>query len=241
MWEDTMIRIAIVEDDIIYMNQLTEYINRYEEENDEKFDVKKFWDGDDIVYEYKAVYDIIFMDIQMKIMDGMKAAQNIRKMDDNCILIFITNMAQYAIQGYSVNAMDFVLKPISYFAFSEELAKAVRRMKERAVAHIMIKQESGMIRLDVLQVTYVESHGHKILIHTPNAIYKTIATMKNMEAQLSVYKFSRCNNCYLVNLRHVESVHQNIVTLAGEKLQISRPKKKAFMNALTDFVGGEII
>jgi len=236
-----MIRIAIVEDELKFMQQLIAYVKRYIIENDEKIDIKIFSDGDEIVSEYKAVYDIIFMDIQMKVMDGMKAAKNIRKMDENVILIFITNMAQYAIQGYSVNAMDFVLKPVSYFAFSEELAKAIRRLKERTSAHITIKQEGGMIRLDVLKITYIESQGHRILIHTKNGNYDILSTIKSMEEQLTEFNFSRCNNCYLVNLRHVESVQQYIVTVAGEKLQISRPRKKIFMDALTDFVGGEFI
>ncbi len=236
-----MINIAIVEDDGKYMQQLCEFVKQYTEENKEIINIETFLDGDDIVYEYKAVYDIIFMDIQMKIMDGMKAAQNIRKMDENVILIFITNMAQYAIQGYSVNAMDFVLKPVSYFAFSEELAKAIRRLKERTRAYLMIKQEAGMLRLDVSQITYIESQGHKIFIHTEKGIYKMIETMKNMEQQLVKHRFSRCNNCYLVNLKYVENIQQNMVTVAGEKLQISRSRKKGFMDDITDFVGGEVI
>ncbi len=236
-----MVRIAIVEDDAKYMQQLCGFVKRYAGENDEIIDIKTFSDGDDIVYEYKAVYDIIFLDIQMKRMDGMKAAQNIRKMDETVIIIFITNMAQYAIQGYSVNAMDFVLKPVTYFAFSEELAKAIRRLKERTRAYLTIKQEAGMLRLDVTQITYIESQGHKILIHTEADVYSMVETMKNMEQQLMKYKFSRCNNCYLVNLRYIESVQQSLVTVAGEKLQISRPRKKAFMDDITDFVGGEVI
>jgi Response regulator of the LytR/AlgR family len=234
-----MIRIAIVEDDLRCMKQFCGYVKRYVEENKENIDIKTFQDGDDIVYEYKAIYDIIFMDIQMKVMDGMKAAQSIRKMDDNVILIFITNMAQYAIQGYSVNAMDFVLKPVSYFAFSEQLSKAIRRLKKKTRAYITIKQEGGIIRLDVTQITYIESQGHKILIHTENDIFITIGTMKNFEQQLMQHGYSRCNNCYLVNLKYVESIQQNMVTVAKEQLQISRPRKKAFMEELADFVGGE--
>ncbi|HWT73424.1 MAG TPA: LytTR family DNA-binding domain-containing protein [Mobilitalea sp.] len=236
-----MICIAIVEDDEKYLQQLCGFVKRYAEENKEVVDIKTFSDGDNIVYEYKAVYDIIFLDIQMKIMDGMKAAQNIRKMDENVILIFITNMAQYAIQGYSVNAMDFVLKPASYFAFSEELAKAIRRLKERTRAYLTVKQEAGLLRLDVTHITYIESQGHKILVHTENDTYTMVDTMKNMEQQMAKHRFSRCNNCYLVNLRYVERVQQNIVTVAGEELQISRPRKKAFMDDITDFVGGEVI
>lgn len=236
-----MIHIAIVEDDVKYMQLLDGYVKRYSEENGEDFDIRTFTDGDGIVDDYKAVYDIIFMDIQMKILDGMKAAQLIRKMDESVILIFITNMAQYAIQGYSVNAMDFVLKPVNYNAFSEELSKAVRRLKERTNAHLTIKQEEGMIRLDVNAVTYIECQGHKIMIHAKSGTYNTLGTMKELEQQMLKYKFSRCNNCYLVNLRHVERIQQNIVTVAGEKLQISRPRKKVFMDALADYVGGEVI
>ncbi|MFT4145675.1 MAG: LytTR family DNA-binding domain-containing protein [Mobilitalea sp.] len=233
-----MFKVAIVEDDIKYIRQLSEYIRRYAAENQENIEIKIFTDGIDIADDYKADYDVIFMDIQMKIMDGMKAAQNIRKMDENVILIFITNMAQYAIQGYSVNAMDFVLKPLSYFAFAQELAKAIRRLKERTQAYLTIKQETGMIRLEVTQIIYIESLGHKILIHVKNKAYESIGTMKSMEQQMTKYKFFRCNSGYIVNLRYVESVEQNIVTVFGHKLQISRPRKKYFMDALTDYVGG---
>lgn len=136
--------------------------------------------------------------------------------------------------------MDFVLKPLSYFAFAEELAKAIRRLKERTKVYLTIKQETGMVRLDISQITYIESQGHKILIHLKNNSYESIGTMKNMEQQMIKYKFFRCNSGYIVNLRHVESVEQNIATVFGQKLQISRPRKRLFMDALTDYVGGEV-
>jgi DNA-binding LytR/AlgR family response regulator len=236
-----MIHVAIVEDDIKYIQLLSGYIDRFSQEKNEKIEIATFMDGDDIVYEYKANYDIIFMDIQMKHMDGLKTAKNIRKVDRDVILIFITNMAQYAIQGYSVNAMDYVLKPVSYFAFSEELDKAIRKLNESVSAFVAIKQEGGFLRLDVKKIVYIESQGHTILIHTENYDYKTIGTMKNYEQQLLNQQFTRCNNCYLINLRYVESVQQSSVTVAGRTLQISRPRKKCFMDALTDYVGGEFI
>jgi len=236
-----MVRIAIVEDDVDYRGQLSAYLERYSEEKKEKLNIKTFHDGDAIVSGYKPDFDIIFMDIQMKIMDGMKAAQCIREMDENVIIIFITNMAQYAIQGYSVNAINFILKPVSYLTFSEELSKAIRRLKERVKASLIIKKKEGLVRLDISHITYIESQGHKILIHSDQGVIETIETMKNLELQLLKYKFYRCNNCYLVNLRFVESIQHNIVTVAGETLQISRPRKKAFMEALTDYMGDEMI
>ena len=122
-----MIRLALVEDDELYRSQLREYIDKYSAVSGEKFTVTEFSDGDEIALGYKAVYDIILMDIEMKFMDGMMAAEEIRKVDTEVIIIFITNSPQYAIKGYAVDALDYVLKPVSYYAFSQRLRRAVER------------------------------------------------------------------------------------------------------------------
>ena len=88
------------------------------------------------------------LDIQLVVMDGMETAKKIRKLDENVILIFITNMAQYAIQGYEVNALDYVLKPVSYFAFSQELDKAVKKIKLRKGNSLLLLQDKGVVRLN---------------------------------------------------------------------------------------------
>ena len=101
-----MIHLAIVEDEQLYIDQLTEYIHRYEAEKKLKFKISVFSDGAEIVEDYKGVYDIIFLDIQMKFMNGMDAAEKIRELDPNVVIIFITNMTQYAVRGYEVDALD---------------------------------------------------------------------------------------------------------------------------------------
>ena len=126
-----MIRIAIVEDDRVYAGTLQEYLCRYEKESGEIIQSTLFEDGEDIAVGYRAEYDIILMDIEMQFMDGMSAAETIRKVDEEVTIIFITNMAQYAIRGYSVNALDYVLKPVSYFAFSQRLDRAVSRLRKK--------------------------------------------------------------------------------------------------------------
>ena len=119
-----MIRIAIVEDEPAVRDQLVDYLRRYERQFGKMFELTTFADGDEIVSDYRAVYDIILLDIQMRRMDGMAAAEAIRKVDRDVILIFITNMTQFAIRGYAVDALDYVLKPVPYFAFSRQLQKA---------------------------------------------------------------------------------------------------------------------
>jgi DNA-binding LytR/AlgR family response regulator len=203
------------------------------------FELSSFFDGYDVVEKYQASYDIIFLDIQMKTMDGMKTAQKIRERDENVLIIFVTNMAQYAVRGYAVNALDYLLKPVNYFTFSQALDKACKRLKEKGSHYISIAQEGGMVRLDVAQISYLESNGHTMIVHAESGIYTFRATMKEMEQKLIEDDFVRCNSGYLINLAHVQQVRQNIVIVSGEELQISRPKKKAFMEALTDYLGGK--
>ena len=138
-----MIRIAIVEDDRVCAGTLQEYLCRYEKESGEMIQSTLFEDGEDIAVGYRAEYDIILMDIEMQFMDGMSAAEAIRKVDEEVTIIFITNMAQYAIRGYSVNALDYVLKPVSYFAFSQRLDRAVSRLRKKEKHYVVIKFRGG--------------------------------------------------------------------------------------------------
>lgn len=233
-----MIRIALVEDEVKVQEQLAKYIHRYAKENNERFDITIFSDGDEIASDYKANYDIILLDVQMPRLDGMSAAELIRTMDKEVILIFITNMANFAIRGYAVDAMDFVLKPVPYFAFSQELNKAIARLRMREKSYVVLPIEGGFVRLCVSDIHYVESYGHRLMIHTSMGEYSVADTMKNMGQQLAQHNFFRCHNSYLVNMEYVERVNHNIVTVFGVDLQISRPKRKAFMAALADYIGG---
>ena len=231
-----MIRVAIVEDEQNYIEELTAYLHQYEKENGEVFDIKVFMDGDTIVHGYSPQYDIILMDVQMKFVDGMTAAEEIRKLDTEVVIIFITNMAQYAIRGYAVDALDYVLKPVSYFAFSQRLNRAIGRMKKRD-EHIQLSIHGGKIRLDIANIYYIESQGHKIICHTASGNYETSGTMQAYENQLQNYNFFRGNKGYLINLAHVDSVKDGFAVVCNESLALSRARKKEFMKALTDYWG----
>lgn len=234
-----MISIAIVEDERDYQEQLHRYILRYEQEYGERTELHFFTDGDEILDHYAAVYDIIFMDVQMRRLNGMDAARRIRKLDENVILIFITNMAQYAIQGYEVSAMNYILKPIAYFPFSQELHKAVRKLKQKDEKYIAVSQDQGLLRLNVNQISYVESFGHNLTVHSDMGDYTFRGTLKEMEEKLQGAAFVKCNSGYLVNLKYVQAVKQNAAVVGGDELPISRSRKKEFMEALTDYMGGK--
>lgn len=231
-----MLRIAVVEDDKNYAAQLKEYLEKYEKEKRRKLTVTIFPDGEDIVTNYSADFDIILMDVEMTFMNGMTAAEKIRKKDSEVVIIFITNMPQYAIQGYRVDALDYVLKPLSYFAFSEKMDRAMTRLKKTESRFIAVTTKGGKQKVDLANLCYVEVCNHDLMYHTVDGVCMAKGTIKEAEDALSGENFFRCNRCYLVNLEYVEHVQGGEVLVNGEKIQVSRGRKKAFLDALNDYL-----
>lgn len=232
-----MIKIAIVEDEVLYADQLQEYLKKYEEEYRETFEISVFQDGDQIVHHYKAEYDVILMDVEMRFMDGMSAAEEIRKMDTEVVIIFITNMPQYAVRGYEVDALDYVLKPITYFAFAQRLNRAIERIKKRTKRVISVNIKGSQIRMPIESVYYIESQGHTLIFHGVNGEVEAPGTMKEIQEKLRDEHFFRGNKGYLINLAHVDRVVEGCAVVAGEELVLSRGRRKEFMEALAEYWG----
>ncbi|NMM97440.1 LytR/AlgR family response regulator transcription factor [Bifidobacterium olomucense] len=240
-----MIRVAIVEDESAYAQTLREYLNRYSEEIHERFDVTVFPDGEDIVENYRAEWDIILMDIEMASMDGMTAAERIREVDSQVVIIFITNMAQYAIQGYRVDALDYVLKPISYFAFTQRLGRAISRMQTRSRAeerYLVITSKTSTMRVPISRILWIESSGHRLAYHTADGVFEsTASSMKEVEDKLAGESFFRCNKGILVNLAHVRGVEDGSAVIGGgAHIPVSRAKQRDLLTALTTYLGNVI-
>lgn len=231
-----MIRIAIVEDDKNYAEMLKKYIIRYENESGQRFQVFTFEDGEDVAENYKASYDIILMDIEMRFMDGMTAAEEIRKNDSEVVIIFITNMPQYAMKGYAVEALDYVLKPINYFAFSQRIDRALNRMGRRCSRYLNVTYRGGIRKLDISSIFYIEVQNHDLIYHTKDGIVSQRGTMKELEAGLEKENFFRCSKCYLVNLEHVEALEGSSIIVGGEEVQVSRARKKELLDVLNDYM-----
>lgn len=231
-----MIHIAVVEDEQAYVEQLTEYIARFQEEFSQEMKVTVFSDGDEIAEDYRADYDIILMDIQMRFMDGMTAAEKIRELDRDVVIMFITNMTSYAVKGYEVDALDYIVKPVEYFSFSRKLLRAMERVKKKEESYLMIPVESGIQKLAVGEIYYVESFGHQLIYVTKKGRFSSRGVMKQAEEQLAPKGFFRSGKSYLVNMKYVEGISEGCCLIHGEKLQISRQKRKEFMEVLLNYM-----
>ena len=234
-----MIKIAIVEDEAAVRDQLNDYVRRYTRQYGTEFEVTCFTDGDEILENYRPAFDMIFLDVEMKRLNGMETAQRIRELDNDVLLVFITNMAQYAIKGYAVGALDYVLKPVPYFAFSQQLQKVEAQLRRRTRHYLAVPVEGGLRRLDTSRIYYIESEGHRVHFYTEEGDFAAPGALKALEEKLADRPFARCNSGYLVNLAQVQAVQQNTVEVGPYELQVSRPKRKSFLAALTDYIGGD--
>jgi DNA-binding LytR/AlgR family response regulator len=233
-----VIRIGIVEDDPASAALLVDYLRRYESEHGEQFAVRRFTDGAEVVAGYRPDFDILLLDVEMPGLDGFSAAEQIRQVDPEVVLIFITNMTQYAIKGYEVDALSYVLKPVPYFAFSQEIKRSVARLRRRSADYLLLTVEGGLVRVATDDIVFLESAKHRTTVHTVDGRHSVVGPLKGFEEQLAGKTFFRSNSGYLVNLRHVLGVSgSSALLVGGHDLLISRSRKKAFLAALTDYLG----
>ena len=161
-----MAKIAVVEDNAAVRQELCGFIAQYAQESGQLLEVTPFADGSQIVEPYRPGFDIIFLDIEMPTLGGMPTAERIRLLDPDVVLIFVTNMAQYAIRGYEVDALDFVLKPVSYYQFSTKLDRALQRICRRRGGQITLQVGGGVQLLATDDILYLETRDRLLHYHT---------------------------------------------------------------------------
>ena len=234
-----MVRIAIAEDSETERNRLVRYLNRYAQEYKQSFDIQVYENGADIVSSYQPGIDILLLDIEMPVLDGMRTARILREKDKKVIIVFVTNLAQYAVQGYEVEALDFIVKPLEWNVFAFRMTRILSRLKRRQTEEsfsISIRGENGSVnRIEITDLLYVEINHHTLTYHSVSGVVTARGTMREAEEMLMPQGFCRCNQGYLVNLRYVTAVEDENVLVGGETLRVSRAKKKDLMKALTNY------
>ena len=231
--------IAIVEDEAESAVVLREHLARFAAEHYLDFNIIAYADAMDFLHKYTPMFSIVFMDIDLPYKNGMTAARELRELDKEICIVFITKLPRYAIKGYSVDATDFVVKPINYESFCFSMKHILKSVKSRQRDEIIIKSNSQLWRLDISDIYYIESQGHQVLYHTAAGDIKTWDTLKEVSKRLPSDRFSSCRAGVLVNLQHVYAVNRDEVTMVNQsRLYLTRSKKASFMNALTSFFSG---
>lgn len=235
--EKDMIKCAIIEDDAKQAKKLESHIEKFGLDNGEFFETTSFSNAVAFLENYTADFDVAFIDIRMPYIDGMQAARMLREKDDRIIIVFVTSLAQYAIEGYAVNAADYVLKPVEYAEFALTMARVMRRLSKKEDMFTLHTKEVN-VRIKLAAILYIETDGHNLIYHTHGKDYVRYAPLKTAVKELEGKGFSLCNRCYLVNLSHVKNIAGMTVTVGGTELQISQPRKKQFIADFKAFTGG---
>ena len=232
-----MYRIAIVEDNAKSTEKLKRYLKRFSQERDIPLKYSTFVNGMDFISDYKADFDVVLMDIEMPHMDGMEAARRLRTMDEEVCLIFVTNLAHYAIEGYEVKAMDFLVKPVEYDNFSLKLQKALSSRSRIQKKEVVLNSGNGIRRIRLDELYYIEVMDHNLIYHTTGGDFGERGSIKEKEALLKDFGFARASNSFLVNLRYATAFSGGDVTVAGARIPVGRTKKKDFLKRLTEYLG----
>ena len=233
-----MLRIAMLDDNAEDIKLLQGYLARYQNEKHIRMQVISYTGSLDFIEEYGAGYDVVFLDVEMPGMDGMEVAREIRQRDEAVGIIFITNMAQYAIRGYEVNAIDFMVKPVGYFNFADKFSKAIHFAEKRTERKILLSGEDGIVRLSVSDIRYIEKEKNYLIYHTGKGDFRTRGTMQETKEKLGKSSFSECTAGCLVNLQYVERMGRDTIILNRTELPVSRRLKKEFTRDFIDYVGG---
>lgn len=230
-----MLDIAIVEDRADAVRNIENHIARLEKEKGLECQYTVFENGLYFIENYKPVYDVVFMDIEMPLMNGMEAAARLRKVDPYVPLVFITDLKQYALKGYEVEAMDFLVKPVGYAAFATMMERVCRRSTKKEEL-LTLSTATGTYNVNVNDVYYVEMANHYVVYHTATGDVSFFGSLTDEEKRLPKDRFVRCNSGYLVNLAQVKKVQDGDVYVADVELPMSRNKKVAFMQSLLRFM-----
>lgn len=236
-----MFRVAIVEDEAEAARQLQQCLERFGAEHRVPMQVDLFPGGTRLVEDYRHAWDLLLMDIDMPVMNGMEAARSIRQTDPDVLIIFITNLAQYAINGYEVGALDYILKPVNYYSLAMRLQRARRVLRCREGGALMLRRGGDLVRVPLDRIYYVESFNHSLHYHTADGSIETTGaqTLSSLEQTLAGREFVRCHNCYLANLRYVEGVRGSSLTVMGSQLPVSRNRRRVVLDAILAYAGGK--
>lgn len=233
-----MIHIAICDDEKEFVAHLMGLLNQYAAETGVEIKITAYYDGMELIEKYDTTLALIFLDIQMRLVNGLQTAKRIRQMDEKVGIIFLTTLTQYGLEGYKYQAANYIIKPMKYVRLKAEMDQWLKRHRNDDSPSIAITNDTGKYKVFLKSLRYVETFNRNLLLHTEQENIICYKSMKEMEQELLGKGFIRCHTSYIVNLFYVKGVNKlEIELITGEIIPISQPKRKSFMEKLAEYWG----
>ncbi len=231
-------RVCIIEDNPRDAEMLTEAINSYGEKYNCMFHISHYNSIENFTVTYTGSYDIIFFDIELPGKNGMEGAKSLRKIDEEVTILFVTNLAKYAVEGYQVRAYDYILKPIVYERFAVKLHRVLWELSRKKKKFVLAKGIWGSRKMAVDDIIYIEVMVHTLSYHLADGeLIEVTGKLGTLERELFSFGFIRVSRSYLLNMKHISNVKGNKVTLVtGEQFVIARSRNNEFRDRFMRYI-----
>ena len=232
-----MINIGICEDELHYRVNIKDMLGDILSTYSINYKIYEFSSGEELLSNYPKDLDILIMDIQMKIINGMDTARKIREFDQNLEIIFMTSFSEFMQEGYEVKAYRYILKPISERKISRNILPCINEIMKKKNHYLTINVKNYVDRIKIDSIVYIETDRPNILIYTNDNKYTTKMSISKIDKILREHGFFRCHNSYIVNLKLVESMNSNTLKIGEKYIPISKYRVKELKLALTNILG----
>ncbi len=222
-----MIKIGIVEDNpsdqALLKSAVEEFFNKHLIESE----ITIFSSSEEFLLVNKK-FDLLYLDIMLGNGTGMDLAKKIRSLgDSDTTIVFVTSLMNYATEGYSVDAVAYILKPLSEDEFDLKMEWVLKKLKSKENSKVTLNTEDGIINVDTNNIKYVEVYGHYLTYHTDDKDYTTRQTLSSAESILSDRGFFQISKYCLVNINKIDRIDDNSLYIGSVELTISRSRKQA--------------
>lgn len=230
-------KICICDDDKNIHSILNSYLENFSSAN-LKFETKSYFSAEALLNDYLngVSYDLIFLDIEMKNINGIEAAETIRKNCSKAIIVFISNFPNYVFESFKVEALHFLVKPISKMDFENVFFRALHKYQAiNTTISLKWQNERYVIKVDAIK--YIEGYKRHITIYTQDGIYEAIGKIPDLLHELSPHGFIRTHQGFIVNMDYIKRFDStDVVLFDGTKVMISVRKRADALNAFDAYL-----
>lgn len=237
-----MLNIAICDDDIKFAGMTESFIEKIDKisgaDRKKNISTDVYLRGDELINAYSngKRYDLIYMDIEMKDVDGIVTAKKIREIDYQVLIIYISSHEEYMKQLFEVEPFRFLTKPVDYQNFCSVFESARQRIERSSNTYYHFKYGKNIVKLLCRDILYFESSGRKIIVHTQHSCYEYYDKLNNVEDKLSGSRFIRIHKGYLVNIDNVEAFqYEKVALIDGTILSISEKNRARIRNQIWNY------
>lgn len=235
-----MIKMAICDDLSTDRGETISFIKKYLCQKYIDVEICEFEDGLDLLDEYQnahAVYDVIFLDIFMKHSNGVEVAKHIREFDQKVLLCFTTSSSDFALSGYDVQAIGYLVKPLDSEKTTQLLDHIMERLNRLGDQTIVLSTKTRQIKLFFGEIEYIESDNSSVFFYTDKGTsFRLYMKLKDVEDLLPKSIFIRCHQSFIVNMNFIKSASSEFVLKSGEIIPIRRQDIKRMRDTYSEFL-----